>query len=188
MIYDLALHGLDAALQTAEPSPKLAGAQTEYRCRLALVRAELQRLAGNRAAALSNLELAVETAREDALEIELALWLAVLDRHFGRAGLRPEIAAAFAAQPDHWAYLAWKILTGDGTREDLVHHLDKMAPTLQAENLAIFDRFAGLQAEAAGDLDTARASFTAARKVLHTQWCIDYHLAGIGLQRLGSIP
>lgn len=186
-IFELAQHGLAAALRVAEPDPAQADSQAEYRCRLALVRAELHRLAGNRSAALADLELAAETAKQEALEIELALWLAMLDRHFGRAGVRPDVEAAFAAEPDHWVTLAWKILSGDGSRDDLVRRLAKAAWTLRAENLAIFDRFAGLQAEAAGDLAAARASYAAAREVPHTRWCIDYHLAGLALAQ-GSVP
>lgn len=184
-IFDLAHRGVDAALRTAEPDPAFSSAQAEYRCRLALVRAELQRLAGNRSAALADLELAAETAKQEALEVELALWLAALDRHFGRTGLRPDVAAAFAAEPDHWAGLAWKILSGDGIRDALVRRLGNLTWAQRAENLAIFDRFAGLAAAAAGDIAVARAAFAAASSVPHTQWCIDYHLARIGLERLG---
>ena len=183
-IVDLAQHVLAAALRRAEPDPAHAGAQAEYRCRLALLRADLQRLAGNRAAALTDLELAAETAREEGLDAELALWFAVLDRQFGRAALRPEIAAAFADRPDHWATRAWEILGGTGTRDDLVRHLATLAATLQAENLAIFDRYAGMLALAAGDNEAARRYFAAARTVPHTRWCADYHLAGLDLQQL----
>lgn len=185
-IIDLAQQGLGAALRRAEPAPAHASAQAEYRCRLALLRADLQRLAGNRAAALTDLELAAETAREEALDAELALWFAVLDRWFGRAALRPEIAAAFAAEPAHWATRAWDILGGGGTRDDLVQYLATLVRTLQAENLAIFDRCAGMLALAAGDNEAARLSFAAARTSPHVRWCADYHLAGLELQQLAA--
>nr|WP_298682118.1 hypothetical protein [uncultured Dongia sp.] len=185
-IMDLARHGLKAALRTAEPAPAHAGAQAEYRCRLALLRADLQRLAGNRGASLTDLELAAETARTNGLDAELALWLAVLDHHFGRSELRPDIAAAFAAEPDHWATRAWQILDGAGTRDDLVQHLANQVSTQRAENLAIFDRYAGLQALGRGDAVAARIAFTAARTEPHTRWCADYHLAGVDLLQVAD--
>lgn len=185
IIFALAVGGLEEALAVATSPADLGNAQTEYRCRLALARAELHRLAGNRAATLAELELVAELARQDALDAEQALWLAVLDRHFGRTESRPCAAAAFAAEPGHWAALAWKILGGDGVRADLEHHLQNMTWTTRAETLAIFDRFTGLAAEAAGNIAAARAAYERARAVPFTQWCIDYHLAGMALQRLG---
>jgi hypothetical protein len=184
--FDLASGGVEAALQMAATYPTGTDAQAEYRCRLALARAELQRLAGNIPAALAEIELAAELARQDALDAELALWFAALDRHFGLKELRPDVAAAFAAEPDHWATLAWQILCGHGARADLEHHLEGMVGTQRAENLAIFDRLAGLAAEDAGDHAAARAAYESARVVPFTQWCIDYHLAGVALGRLSK--
>lgn len=186
--FELAAGGVDAALEVAAMYPAATDAQAEYRCRLALARAELQRLAGNIAAALAEIELAAELARQDALDAELALWFAALDRHFGptesRPELRPDVAAAFAAEPNHWATLAWKILCGHGARADLEQRLEGMVGTQRAENLAIFDRLTGLAAEDSGDIPAARAAYQSACAVPFTQWCIDYHLAGIALQRL----
>ena len=182
MIFDLAEGGVAVALQRAELD--LAGSKPEYHCRYALLRAELHRLDGNRAAALASLDLAATMARDDGLSVELALWLAVLDQYLGRANMRPDIGAAFAAEPDAWPALAWKILQGAGTRADLEAMLQKLPWTQRAENLAIFDRLQGLLAEKAGDLETARASFRRAQTEPHTRWCADYHIAGQDLARL----
>lgn len=182
MIFDLARSGVGAALQRAELD--LAGSKPEYHCRYALLRAELHRLDGNRAAALASLDLAASLARDDGLSVELALWLGVLDQYFGRAQMRPDIGAAFAAEPGSWPALAWKILQGQGARADLEAALQKLTWTQRAENLAIFDRLQGLLAEKAGDLDMARACYRRAQTEPHTRWCADYHLAGAALQKL----
>ena len=69
-----------------------------------------------------------------------------------------------------------------GRVEDFVLELKR----LQAENLAIFDRCAGMLALAAGDNEAARLSFAAARTSPHVRWCADYHLAGLELQQLAA--
>lgn len=188
IVFDLALDGPVVALGQAAAHSAQGDAEVGYRVRLALARAELQRLTGNRAAALVELELVAELAQHDALDAELALWLAALDRYFGRARIRPAVDVAFAAEADHWATLAWKILEGEGSRAALEQHLAGSPATISAENLAIFDRLAGLAAEAAGDIAAARAAYERARMVPFTQWCIDYHLAGAALAAIEATP
>ncbi len=182
MIFDLAQGGVGAALQRAEFD--LVGSKPEYLCRHALLRAELHRLDGNRAAAQASLDLAATMARDDGLSVELALWLAVLDQSFGRALMRADIGAAFAAEPDSWPALAWKILQGEAARADLEAMLQNLPWTQRAENLAIFDRLQGLLAEKAGDLAMAQTCYRRAQTEPHTRWCADYHIAGRDLARL----
>ncbi|WP_374654435.1 tetratricopeptide repeat protein [Dongia sp.] len=182
MSFDLALGGVSVAMQRAELD--LTGSNAEYHCRYALLRAELHRLDGNRAAALASLDLAATLARDDGLTAELALWLAVLDRYFGRTQPRPDIGAAFAAETESWPAIAWNILQGAGGRADLETALGKLPWTQRAENLAIFDRLQGLLAEREGDYDRARDAFRRAQAEPHTRWCADYHLAGEALRKL----
>ncbi|MBI2255171.1 MAG: hypothetical protein HYU58_11175 [Proteobacteria bacterium] len=189
LILVLAAKGLAAALAWAEAAQGLNAAQAEYRCRLFLLRAELYRLSGNRAAALANLDLAAAMAGEDGLTAELALWLAALDRHFGRKDPRADVEAAFAAETTEWASLAWRQLSGDtAAAKALVDAFAAMSITRRAENQAIIDRLQGLLFEAAGDLPAAGAAYRRALTDPHIRWCADWHIAALDVARLAPIP
>jgi tetratricopeptide (TPR) repeat protein len=189
VILTLAEQGLVAALRFAEKAPDLDGAQAEYRCRFALLRAELYRLDGNRAAAMASLDLAAVMAAEDGLTPELALWLGVLDRHFGKPSVRPDIDAAFAAEPEEWSSLAWRQFNGDAAvASPMTDFFAAMSVTRRAENQAIIDRLQGLLQEAKGDLSAARAAHDRARTNPHVRWCADWHLAALDAERLAPIP
>jgi len=188
LILILAERGLAAALQFAEGARDLDAAQAEYRCRFALLRAELYRLNGNRAAALASLDLAAVMAAEDGLTAELALWLGVLDRYVGKPSLRPDIGAAFAAEPEEWPSLAWRQLNGDAAAASpLIHAFAAMSMTRRAENQAIISRLQGLLLEAAGDRAAARAAHDRARSNPHVRWCADWHIAALDGARLAPI-
>lgn len=189
LILTLAAQDLEAALRFAEGTPDLDGTQAEYRCRFALLRAELHRLNGNRAAAMASLDLAAAMAAEDGLTAELALWLGVLDRHFGRATPRADVDAAFAAEPKEWASLAWRQLTGDGSAApSLVDAFTAMSITRRAENQAIIDRLQGLLLEAGGDIASARAAYQRVLTDPHVRWCADWHIAELDVARLSARP
>jgi len=188
LILTLAEEGPTAALTLAEDTSDVDGAQAEYRCRFALLRAELNRLDGNRAAAMASLDFAAAMTAEDGLTAELALWLAVLDRHFGRAVLRADVGAAFAAEPAEWASLAWRQLNGDTTAATpLLDAFAAMSITRRAENQAIIDRLRGLLFEAAGDLAAADAAYRRTLTDTHVRWCADWHIAALDLARLAPI-
>jgi tetratricopeptide (TPR) repeat protein len=189
LILMLAENGLEAALQFAEVAPDLENAQAEYRCRFALLRAELYRLNGNRAAASASLDLAAAMAAEDGLTAELALWLGVLDRHVGKFSVRPDIAAAFAAEPEEWPSLAWRQFNGDvAAAAPIVDAFAAMSVTRRAENQAIIDRLQGLLLEATGDLSAACAAHDRARANQHVRWCGEWHLAALDVARLAPMP
>jgi tetratricopeptide (TPR) repeat protein len=179
LILILAEQGLAAALQFADDAfGGLDGSLAEYRCRFALLRAELHRLNGNRAAAMASLDLAAAMAAEDGLTAELALWLGVLDRYFGRAAPRADVDAAFAAEPKEWASLAWRQFTGDGSAApSLVDAFTAMSITRRAENQAIIDRLQGLLLEAGGDIASARAAYQRVLTDPHVRWSADWHIA-----------
>ena len=184
LILILAEQGLEAALRFAENPPDLGGAQAEYLCRFALLRAELYRLAGNRAAAMASLDLAAAMAAEDGLTAELGLWLAVLDRHVGRAVTRADVAAAFAAEPNEWPSLAWRQLSGDAAvTAPLVDAFAAMSITRRAENQAIIDRMRGLLAESAGDVEASRTAYQRVLTDPHVRWCADWHIAALDVAR-----
>lgn len=185
LILILAEQGLVEALRFAEGPSDLDGAQAEYLCRFALLRAELYRLDDNRAAALASLDLAAAMAAEDGLTAELALWLAVLDRHVGRATTRADIDAAFAAEPAEWPSLAWRQLNGDtAAAAPLVEAFAAMSITRRAENQAIIDRLRGLLLEAAGDVEASRAAYSRVVADPHVRWCADWHIAALDVARL----
>jgi tetratricopeptide (TPR) repeat protein len=176
----LADRGLASALQFADHAPGLEGGEAEYRCRFALLRAELHRLDGNRAAAMASLDLAAAMAAEDGLTAELALWLGLLDQYFGRAVPRADVDAAFAAEPADWSSLAWRQFQGDATATTpLVDAFAAMSITRRAENQAIIDRLRGLISEADGDLAAAHAAYSRVLTDPHVRWCVDWHIAAL---------
>ncbi|WP_374384422.1 hypothetical protein [Dongia sp.] len=182
LVLALADAGLGPTLALAETSRDLAESSAEYRCRLALMRAELHRLDGNRAALAACLDLAL--AEDGEPGPELALWLGMLDRYLGRTTPRDAVLAAFAAAPEEWPSLAWLYLqeAADGT--DLAAALGQLSITRRAENRAIVDRFQGLMQEMQGNRQEAAAAYRRVCTEPHVRWCADWHIAMQDLARL----
>lgn len=207
-VFEIGRGDLSAAARAVAISVEDAETNAEYRRRLALVRAELARLAGDAAGLEIALSLAagipalpsedadtpeIEAAEIEAAEIdaagidpELALWAAVLDRCAGRAEVRPEFAAAFDAEPQDRSTLAWAVLNDRATPGDLVSRMENVDWGRRAEFFSMYRRLAGLLAEHRGDIAAARAHYEAARREPFNRWILDYHLAGIALARLGA--
>jgi hypothetical protein len=185
--FGLALGRIEEAGSVAQDGPELADCQPEYRRRLALAEAELALLSDDRVRLRAALDAAAAFRAEDGTHpgSDETLRQAVLDRVAGRLESRPETAAAFAADPRDWATIAWEILRGRAAPSTLTASLEQLPWGIRAEALALYRRLAGLLAEQAGDVTAARRHYAAARIEPFTQWCLDYHLAGIGLARLG---
>lgn len=184
--FGLALGRIDEARSVAEDGPELADCQPEFRRRLALAAAELALLAGDRARLRASLDAAAAFRAEDGAHpgSDETLRQAVLDRVAGRLEPRPVIAAALAANPQDWAPIAWDVLCGRAVPADLMARLEQQPWGIRAESLALYRRLAGLLSERAGNDVAARHHYNAARIEPFTQWCLDYHLAGLGLERL----
>lgn len=185
--FGVALGRIDEARSLAEDGPELADCAPEYRRRLALAAAELALLSNDRARLRASLDVAAAVRAEDGTHpgSDEILRQAVLDRVAGRLEPRPETEAAFAADPQDWAAIAWEILCGRAVPPALMARLEQQPWGIRAESLALYRRLAGLLAERAGNFAAARRHYDAARIEPFTQWCLDYHLAGLGLARLG---
>lgn len=191
LILALAQDGLTAALQSAQKARDLSRTSAAYRCRFALLQAELQRLDGNRAAAMASLDLAAATVAEEGLTVELALWLAALDQYFGRLEPRVDVdvAAAFAAEPEEWPSLVWRQLEGEmAVALPIAAAFARMSITRRAENQAIIDRFQGLRHEARGEIGAAKAAYQRALVEPHVRWCAEWHIAKLDTTRLTRLP
>ena len=187
-VYMIARNYMQNAIDAVAPQPALVESDPDFHRRLVMVRAELARLAGDMAGLQSALDMAVTLrARDDSeMDGDVAFWLAVLDRVSGRDELRPEILSAFDDTPPHWPRLAWDVINERSSPENLISALEGESWTRRAEILSQYRRLAGLLAEKDGDATEARNHYRAARTEPFTQWCLDYHLAGIGLARLGA--
>lgn len=183
--YHLAQGELDQARAIAADRPNFGAWDGEARQRLALARAEIARLTSDGPGFVAACEQVAKLAADDGMSSELALWLAVLDRLAGRTDLRDVVTAAFAEQKD-WAEKAWSGLLAQASSAILLPDMEALSWGERSENLAQYHRLAGLLAEHEGDLTSARKHYEKARIEPFTQWCIDYHLAGIGLERLGA--
>jgi tetratricopeptide (TPR) repeat protein len=188
--FGLALGRIEETTKVAEDGPELAESEPEYRRRLALARAELRRIAGDRAGMQQALDEAAAFVASDGstMGFDEALRLATLDQVMGRTQLRPEVQATFDETPENWVVLAWEILNGRASIGALIPRLENEPWGMRAENLSLFHRLAGLLAEHGGDAVLARKQYEKARIEPFTQWCLDYHLAGIGLARLEAAP
>lgn len=187
-VYMIARNRMQNAVDAVAPQAARAESDPDFHRRLVMVRAELARLAGDTA----GLQLALDTAAtlrahdDSEMDGDVALWLAVLDRISGRDDLRPEVLSAFDDTPPHWPRLAWDVIDGRNSSENLSSALEGESWTRRAEILSQYRRLAGLLAEKDGDVAVARNHYRAARSEPFTQWRLDYHLAGIGLGRLGA--
>lgn len=186
--FGVALGRIEEALQVAEDGPELMDCEPEYRRRLALAAAELARLTGDAAKMRTALDAAAAFRADDGsvMGMDEALRLGVLDHVAGRVDQRREVSAALEEAPQSWVMLAWESLHKRAQAVELVSRLESEPWGIRAENLAQYHRLAGLLAEHEGDLTSARKHYEKARIEPFTQWCIDYHLAGIGLERLGA--